>query len=118
MKALVIPRVMIGLQTLFLGLAVASSSVDVIIPGHGAAWHDKDFVNLEAELFETIISQVGQAVQQGAVTVEEMQKAVNVEPFRLRFTHDDKHLNKQFRSSAKDMVENAYRKARDGKTFQ
>ena len=35
----------------------------------------------------------------------------------LKFTHNDKELNKQFRPSAKDMVENAYREARDGQKF-
>jgi glyoxylase-like metal-dependent hydrolase (beta-lactamase superfamily II) len=98
--------------------ALARFDADVIIPGHGPAWHDKDFLNLEAGLFETVISQVRQAVQQGLVTVEEVQKVVNVESLRLKFTHDDKDLNKQFRSYIKDMVENAYREARDGQKFE
>jgi hypothetical protein len=67
-----------------------------VIPGHGPAWHDKDFLNLEAELLETVVSQVGQAVQRGMVTVEEIQKAVNVEPLRVKFTRDDKDLNRKF----------------------
>jgi glyoxylase-like metal-dependent hydrolase (beta-lactamase superfamily II) len=96
---------------------LAQFDADVIIPGHGPAWHDRDFLNLEAELLETVVRQVGQAVRQGMVTVEEVQKAINVEFLRLKFTHNDKELNKQFRSSAKDMVENAYREARDGQKF-
>jgi cyclase len=91
---------------------------DVIIPGHGPAWRDKDFLNLEAELFESVVSQVGQAVQKGMVTVAEVQKAVNLESFRLKFTHDDKDLNKQFRRYAKEMTENAYLEARDGQKFE
>ena len=58
----------------------AQFDADVIIPGCGPAWHDKDFVSLETELFETIVSQVGQAVQQGMLMVEEVQNAAKVEP--------------------------------------
>jgi cyclase len=91
---------------------------DVIIPGHGPAWHDKDFLNLEAELFETIVSQVDKAEKKGMVTVEEIQKAVNVESLRLKFTHDDKDLNKKFQRYVNRMVENASREARDGRKFE
>lgn len=90
----------------------------MIIPGHGPAWRDKNFLNLEAELLETIVSQVRQAVQKGMVTVEEVQKAVNVEPLRLKFTHDDNDLNGKFRRYVGRMVENAYREARDGKRLE
>ncbi|MBZ5555466.1 MAG: MBL fold metallo-hydrolase [Acidobacteriia bacterium] len=97
---------------------LAQFDADVIIPGHGPAWHDKNFLNLEAELFETLVRQVGQAVQQGMVTVEEVQKQVDVESLRLRFTGDDKDLNAKFRRYVSRMVENAYRDARDGKKFE
>jgi glyoxylase-like metal-dependent hydrolase (beta-lactamase superfamily II) len=88
---------------------LAQFDADVIIPGHGPAWRNKDFLNLEAELFETVVSQVGQAVRQGTVTIEEVQKVVNVEPLRLKFTHDDKDLNAKFQRYVNRMVENAYR---------
>jgi cyclase len=91
---------------------------DVIIPGHGPAWHDKEFLNLEAELLESVVSQVVRAVQKGMVTVEEMQKAVNVEPMRVKFTHDDTALNDKFRRYVNRMVENASREARDGRKFE
>jgi cyclase len=97
---------------------LAQFDADVIIPGHGPAWHDKDFLNLEAELLETVVSQVGQAVQMGLVTVEEMQKVVNVEPLRLKFTHDDKELNAKFQRYVNRMVDNASREARDGRKFE
>ena len=38
---------------------------DVIIPGHGPAWRDREFLNLEADLLETVVHQVGEAVQKG-----------------------------------------------------
>jgi cyclase len=97
---------------------LAQIDADVIIPGHGPAWHDKDFLNLEAELFETIVSQVNQAVLKGLVTVEEIQKTVSVEPLRLKFTHDDKDLNAKFQRYVGRMIENASREARDGRKFE
>ena len=96
---------------------LASFDATTIIPGHGPAWHDKDYLNLEADLFETIVSQVGAALRGGAVTVEEARKAVNVVSLRARFTHDDPDLNKQFDSYLQGMIENAYREARDGQVF-
>ena len=97
---------------------LAQFDADVIIPGHGPAWHDKDFLNLEAELLESVVSQVGQAAQKGMVTVEEMQKVVNVESLRVKFTHDDSDLNAKFRRYVNRMVENASREARDGRKFE
>ncbi len=97
---------------------LAQLDVDVIIPGHGPAWHDKSFLNLEAELFESVVSQVAQAEQKGMVTVEEMQKVVNVENLRVKFTHDDKDLNEKFHRYVNRMVENASRETRDGRKFE
>lgn len=98
--------------------ALAQFDADVIIPSHGPAWRDKDFLNLEADLLDSIVSQVREAVQQGMVTVEEMQKVVNVEPLRLKFTHDDKELNAKFQRYVGRIVENASREARDGRKFE
>jgi len=97
---------------------LAQFDADVIIPGHGPAWHDKNYLNLEAELFESIVSQVVQAEQKGLVTVPEIQNAVNVELLRLKFTHDDKDLNGQFRGVVNRLIENASREARDGRKFE
>jgi hypothetical protein len=52
-------------------------------PGHSPAWRDKDFLNPEEALLESIVSQVVQAEQK--------------EPLCPKFTHDGKDLNEQFR---------------------
>jgi glyoxylase-like metal-dependent hydrolase (beta-lactamase superfamily II) len=96
---------------------LAQMDADVIIPGHGPAWHDKNFLNLEADLFESIVNQVVKAEQQGLVTVDEIQNAVDVESFRLQFTHDDKALNAKFRRYINRMIENASAEKRDGRKF-
>jgi cyclase len=97
---------------------LAQFDADVIIPGHGPAIHDKNFLNLETGLLESVISQTDQIVQQGVMTVDEMQKIVNVESFRLKFTRDDKDLNAEFKKSVDRMVESASREARDGRKWE
>jgi hypothetical protein len=62
--------------------------------------------------------QVTHALQKGLVTVEDVQKEVNVEDLRPQFTHNDPDLDKKFRRFAKGMIENACREARDGKKFE
>ena len=96
---------------------LAQIDADVIIPGHGPAWHDKNFLNLEADLFDSIVNQVVKAEQQGLVTVDEIQNAVDVESFRLRFTNDDKALNAKFHRYVNRMIENASAEKRDGRKF-
>lgn len=96
---------------------LAALETSVIIPGHGPAWRDRDFMNLEAELFESIVRQVTDAVQKGLVTEEEIKKIVDVEPFRPRFSHGDPELDGKFRRYASRMIENACREARDGKIW-
>lgn len=97
---------------------LAQLDPDVIIPGHGPAIRDKRFLTTEAELIESVVSQVGEIEQQGMVTVPEMQKAVNVESFRLKFTHDDKELNEDFKAAVDQMVDSASREARDGRKWE
>jgi cyclase len=98
--------------------ALTQFEADTIIPGHGPAWHDQNYLNLELRLLASIVNQVTQAVQKGLVTVDDVQKEVNVEDLRPQFTHDDPDLDKKFRRFAKGMIENAYREARDGKKFE
>jgi len=96
---------------------LAALDTAVIIPGHGPAWRDKDYVNLEAELFESVVRQVTAAVQKGLFTEEEIKKTVDVEPLREKFTHGDRELDAKYRRYVGRMIENACREARDGKIW-
>src|ERR1700721_2750710 len=51
---------------------LAQIDADVIIPGHGPAWHDKSFLTLEADLFERLVTQALGAEQHGSARVEEL----------------------------------------------
>ena len=48
----------------------------MIIPGHGPAFRDKNFLNLEIELLESVTRGVHQALQKGMLTLDEVQQAV------------------------------------------
>jgi cyclase len=96
---------------------LAALDAAVIVPGHGPAWRDKDFMNLEAELFESIVSQVTEAVRKGLVTEEAIKKTVDVEALRPKFTRGDPELDGKYRRYVGRMIENACRAARDGKIW-
>jgi cyclase len=90
---------------------------DTVVPGHGPVEHGKDYMVLEADLFDEIVRQVVQAFRSGKVTVEEVQGAVNVDSFRPRFTHGDPDLDSAFPDYVKGMALRAYLEARDSKEF-
>jgi glyoxylase-like metal-dependent hydrolase (beta-lactamase superfamily II) len=92
--------------------ALAQLDVNVIIPGHGPAFHDKEFLNLELQLLEAVIKGVHEALQRGVVTLDEMYKAVTVDELRDRFTHNDKDLETRYRDRVKAIVRVAIREAR------
>ena len=81
--------------------ALSQFDADVIIPGHGPAWRDRDFLNLEASLLESVVGQVNQAAQKG-----------------VKFTHDGKDLNEKFHRFVNRMIENASAEARDRRKFE
>jgi cyclase len=96
---------------------LAQLDVDVIIPGHGPALHDKAFLNLELELIEAVIKGVHEALLKGMLSLDEVQKAVTVDELRQNFTHDDTDLDMRYRSRVKELVELAIREQRDGQGY-
>jgi hypothetical protein len=91
---------------------------DVIIPGHGPAFHDKDFLNLEIELLETVTRGVHEALQKGALTLDEVQKTVTADELREKFAHGDPDLETRYRARVKELVAAAIREQRDGQGYQ
>jgi glyoxylase-like metal-dependent hydrolase (beta-lactamase superfamily II) len=94
--------------------ALAQLDVDVIVPGHGPAFHDKEYLELELALLESVTERVREALQKGAQTLDDVQKTVTAEDLRERFTHDDPDLDARFRDRVKVLVKLAVREARDG----
>jgi cyclase len=69
---------------------------NVIVPGHGPAFHDRSYMELEAQFMEEIARQVGVAIRRGASTVEDAQSAVNVEDYRQRFARGNEAIAEDF----------------------
>jgi glyoxylase-like metal-dependent hydrolase (beta-lactamase superfamily II) len=88
--------------------------VDVIIPGHGPAFHDKQYLDLESQLLDTIVQGVRDELRKGPLSLEEVQKAITAEDLREKFTHGDRDLDARFRDRVKAIVKNAVREARGG----
>ena len=86
--------------------------VNVIVPGHGPAFHDKEFLNLELQLLEAVIKGVHEGLQRGIVTLDEMYKTVTVDELRERFTHNDPDLKARYTDRVKAIVRFAIREAR------
>jgi hypothetical protein len=97
--------------------ALAQLDVDVIIPGHGPAFRDKKFLNLEAELLESVIKRVHESLQKGMLTLDEIQKAVTVDELREQFTHNDQDLDARYRNRVKEIIVIAVREERDGQGY-
>jgi cyclase len=98
--------------------ALAQLDVDVLVPGHGPAFRDKNFLNLQLELLESVIRGVHGALQMGTLTLDEVQKAVTVEELREKFTRNDPDLDARYRQRVKQLVELAIREERDGQGYK
>jgi glyoxylase-like metal-dependent hydrolase (beta-lactamase superfamily II) len=97
--------------------ALSELDFDVIIPGHGPAFHDKNYLNLEAALLESVTQGVREALQKGMLTLDEVQKAVTVDELREKFAHNDPDLEARFRQRVRDLVEIAIREQRDSQGY-
>jgi cyclase len=94
--------------------ALARLDVDVIVPGHGPAFRDKEYLELELALLESVTRGVREALQKGAPTLDDVQRVVTGEELRGRFTHGDADLEGRFRDRVRALVKLAVREARDG----
>jgi cyclase len=82
----------------------------LIVPGHGAAQHDKDYLHLVTDSLKYVVAQVHEALQRG-MTLTETQKFVNLDALRVKFTHDDAQLNDEFQGNFLPIVRQAYDEA-------
>ena len=90
----------------------------IIVPGHGPAFRDTGYMQLEAELFEEVLRQTRAALQGGAVTIDEVQAKVDFSAFRDRFARGDPDIARRFPGFASGMVRKAYIELRDSKEIR
>jgi glyoxylase-like metal-dependent hydrolase (beta-lactamase superfamily II) len=90
--------------------ALSRLDVSVIVPGHGQAQHDMNYLNLVIESLQSVVDQVHEALRRG-MTLEETKKFVNLNAIRLKFTHDDPDLNASFQGNFAPIVRQVYDEA-------
>jgi cyclase len=98
---------------------IARLDVDTFIPGHGPALHGKTYLNLVIELIETVTARVRTLLEQGAVTVEEVQAAVKLDTLRAKFglLDRDPNFDRTFQAAMDRLVKRIYDESRDGREF-
>jgi cyclase len=97
---------------------LAALDADIIVPGHGPAFRDKSYMLLEAELFEAVLAETQRALRSGAVSIDQVQAAVDLSRFKERFARGDTKVAEQFPAFVKGMVRKAYIELRDSKEIR
>lgn len=90
--------------------ALSRLDASVIVPGHGQTQHDMNYLNLVIDSLQYVEDQVHEALRRG-MTLEETKKFVNLDPVRLKFTHDDPDQNANFQGNFAPVVRQVYDEA-------
>jgi cyclase len=85
----------------------------IIVPGHGAAQHDEQYLTLVLESLRTIRRSVHEALGRG-LTLAQTQKTVNLDAIRVSFTHGDPDLKAVFDGNFAPIVKQMYDEATEG----
>jgi cyclase len=94
---------------------MAQLDVQTIVPGHGPVLHDKTYLYLVVELFQSAVEQVRTRIRQighpGFHSLDEVKGSVNLTPFRARFAGDDKDLAEGFDDMTVHLVKLVFNEA-------
>jgi cyclase len=83
-----------------------------IVPGHGPVQHDAAYLDAVVELLRSTLAQTKAAAARG-LSLEETRKAIDLEPFRVRFAGDDPVRSRAFADFfVEPAVERAYKEAK------
>ena len=86
----------------------------IVVPGQGPAFHDKAYLELTGDLFESIISQVHAALERGLVSLAEVQAVVNVDSIGRRYTPNASEPDARFKSLVLALVRKVHQESLDG----
>ena len=89
-------------------------SASTIVPGHGEILHDNSYLNLLAAMMKSVVTQVDAKIRANSeVSLQEVQKSVDLKPFRQQICGSDAQNCGFFDYSAADkFVELAYHEAK------
>ena len=91
-----------------------SLDTSIIVPGQGAAFHDRTYLNLTTELFASILDQVHAAMERGITKLAEVEAAVNVDAIGVRYTPGATTPDPRFKSLVSRLVKKAAQESLDG----
>jgi glyoxylase-like metal-dependent hydrolase (beta-lactamase superfamily II) len=86
----------------------------IMVPGQGPAFHDKAYLTLTGDLFESIIAQVHAALERGLVTLADVQAAVNVDAIGRKYTPNATEPDPRFKTLVSALVRKVHQESLDG----
>lgn len=86
----------------------------IVVPGQGPAFHDKAYLELTGDLFESIITQVHAALERGLVTLAEVQAVVTVDSIGRKYTPNATEPDPRFKSLVAALVRKVHQESLDG----
>jgi glyoxylase-like metal-dependent hydrolase (beta-lactamase superfamily II) len=94
---------------------IAELDADTIVPGHGPILHDKTYLHLVADLFQSAVDQVRNRIRQighpGFHSLDEVKGSVDLTPFRPKFAGDAKDLAAEFDDMTTHLVKIVFNEA-------
>lgn len=94
---------------------LAELDTAAIVPGHGPIMRDKAYPSLVAELLESAVAQVNEALRKSGPalfgTVDDIKGDVDLSPFRQRFAGHDEDLSAAFDRASDELVRLVFREA-------
>jgi cyclase len=94
---------------------MAQFDVQAIVPGHGPVMHDKTYLNLVTDLFQSAVDQVRARIRQighpGFHSLDEVKGSVDLTPFRVKFAGSDPDLAAEFDDMSAHLVKLVFSEA-------
>jgi len=87
---------------------------NIVVPGQGPSFHDKAYLKLTGDLFDSIISQVHAALERGLVTLTEVQAVVNVDAIGRQYSPNATAPDPRFRTLVSALVRKVHQESLDG----
>src|SRR5215207_3078316 len=86
----------------------------IVVPGQGPSFHDKAYLKLTADLFESIITQVHAALERGLVKLSEVEPVVNVDAIGRQYAPNAPQPDPRFRAIVSALVRKVHQESFDG----
>jgi cyclase len=94
--------------------ALSALDANIIVPGQGKAFRDKQYLTITADLFGAIIAQTHAALERGLTTTEAVQATVNVDAIAQRYFAAGTPLPASLRPWVNTLVRKVVQESFDG----